>query len=201
MVSAYVDRQVNWIWGRSDRAGVLANLRRAVNLTPGDAVSTWGIEFGTFPEKLLGQGDRPSKAESAVHAALTLYAIHQQSHHSTPMHHPGRSLAAAVRVLALQLSPDNRVPEQPPHRFTALATAGSQAELLNHARGLIRQLGTSKPPIPLDYGQLAADLYSIQYSSSAPGVRLRWAREFAFTPPAATSDHQDQRTDQPNGGK
>jgi CRISPR system Cascade subunit CasB len=53
-----------------------------------------------MPDGLVGKGEEPSPGEWAAHAALTLYAIHQQSQ-TIPMHQRGREhgLGQAIRQL------------------------------------------------------------------------------------------------------
>ena len=61
-------------------------------------------------------------------------------------------------------------------RFNAFATARSMPECLHHLRGLIQLLRSED--IPLDYVELAGDLYEFQTPDGAARVRLRWGQDF-----------------------
>lgn len=160
--------------GDGPTKATLAKLRRRVGQPLAADLELWGLVFDGFPESELGRGDLPSPAEEAAYAAMTLFAVHQQSKFE-PMHVSGVGLGAAVRGLA---SPDGAEGEShpPPHRFTALATADTFADTLHHARGLVQQLRAAS--IGVDYGRLAEDLAALQDLDRADSVRLSWAREF-----------------------
>ena len=94
---------------------------------------------------------------------LTLYAVHQQGN-DRPMNCPGNTLGRAVRQLAERNSAGQDWTEASVlRRFNALATAEEITEISHHLRGMIRLLSAAKDGgIPLDYPQLAADLYELQ---------------------------------------
>lgn len=150
-----------------------ARLRRALSASPGSEPTVWADTVGALPISLLGHSDAPSQAERAVHAAVCLYALHQQSQ-SVSMHQEGQGLGRAVRRLRRARTDDE---ETSPvlRRFHALATATSYEETLHHLRGLIALLRSES--IPLDYGRLAVDLRRLQRPTAAGGVRLVWGRD------------------------
>ena len=155
----------------------LANLRRGIGKAPGDLPELWGLLFRDFPEELMSSTGEPTWAEWAVSGALTLYALHQQgAQRSMPA--DGQRLGMAIWWLARndadQLKTDRLKAVQ--RRFNAFATARSMPECLHHLRGLI-QLLRSKD-IPLDYVELAGDLYEFQTPDGAARVRLRWGQDF-----------------------
>ncbi|MDR2372810.1 MAG: type I-E CRISPR-associated protein Cse2/CasB [Bifidobacteriaceae bacterium] len=199
----FVSRKVDWLWSlpQSDRRAALANLRRALSQPPGDSPATWEVEFGGMPPGLAGWGDSPSQAEAAVHGALTLYATHQQSHNDVSVHQPKVSLGAAVARLAARDRAVDSPADRPPDRFAALVTADTLSEQLHHARGLIQQLRSSEPLIRLDYGLLAADLDALQRPSTAHGVRVRWARDFAHDSWASKADDKQSTNQTTDGGQ
>lgn len=155
-------------------------MRRAVAKEPGAVPETWELEFDGMPDCLVGRGQDPSAGELAVHGALTLYALHQQSQ-TEAMHVSGKehSLGAAVRMLTIKNSAkyDNLKPGELPRRFAAMVTAQSMSETTHYARQLVKQLRSTS--IPLDYGLLAQQLYDLQNPRCADGVRLSWGRHFA----------------------
>ncbi len=159
----------------------LAQLRRGVGRVPGSVPETWpwtmdGLE-GT------ANSDRPSPEETAVHHALTLFAVHQQSR-DTSMNEPGRAFGRAIRLLADGWGTDRAIQESPVYRrFTAVATAGGFSELIVHARGLIGQLRAEK--IGFAYPAFAGDLCDLATNWASAEVRRRWSRDFYARPTAA----------------
>lgn len=161
--------QAHYLAGRSSGVSQLAALRRAAMLPVGADPRTWELTVaGVSPS---ARDDDPTTDEQAVHAALTLYAIHQQSR-AQPMHRRGIGLGAAVRALGRVTGTEDAVRR----RFEALGTAATFPELLHHARGLVRQLRSAG--IALDYARLATDLRDWQDSARTSTTRLRWGREY-----------------------
>lgn len=164
----------------SSAAGSLAMLRRAISEPPGATPAVWGVEFEGMPKSLAGWRDEPSAGEWAVHAALTLYAVHQQSN-SARMHQVGEeySLGGSVRRMVLENPTRYASLEegQLPRRLSAMVTAESMEEILHYARQIVRMLRVSA--IPLDYGRLARDLFDVQSLDRVNSVRLRWGRGYA----------------------
>ncbi|MCU1613185.1 MAG: hypothetical protein JWO98_725 [Frankiales bacterium] len=171
-----VDDRVRDLQGRyrrNESSGVsdLAALRRASTASPGSDPRVWELTVAGL-DVPSGTSDEPTDEERAAHAALTLYAIHQQSQ-TASMHRAGYGLGRSVRALVL---PDRSNENAVRRRFEALGSANTFAELMEHARGLVRQLRSAD--VPLDYGRLADDLAMLQDPAAAAGVRLRWGREY-----------------------
>jgi CRISPR system Cascade subunit CasB len=172
--------QRGYLANRSDAVAALARLRRGVGKPAGSVLDI--VEYTHAEEFLHGWDDRddgsgddisPSYAENAAHVTVTLYAVHQQSQRNA-MHVPGRRFGTSVRRIAPDPRPDGPVAR----RFAALGTADTFAELSHHLRGLVQLMRAER--IPLDYGQLARDLWLWQMPDRAPRVRLRWGRDFHF---------------------
>jgi CRISPR system Cascade subunit CasB len=163
---------------RNTSGGVsdLAALRRAATESPGADPRVWELTLAGLPVE-PGAGDEPTDTERAVHAAMTLYAVHQQSQ-AAPMHRGGYGMGRSVRLLGERTNAKDAVRR----RFEALGTAATFAELMQHSRGLVRQLRSAA--IPLDYGQFADDLVALQSPAGADGVRLRWGRDYHRARPA-----------------
>lgn len=179
VTSKVVLLQAGYLRDDSAAAASLAKLRRAVGAQPGADPGIWSILFDGLPPSLAGRTDEPSRAERAIHAALTLYAIHQQSR-QLPMHRDRRSLGLAAGDLARTRAADRLGgPDIDPgvlRRFQALGTASTLTETLYHARALITQLRSSD--VSLDYGRLAVDLLRLQQPGAGDGIRLSWGRDF-----------------------
>lgn len=170
--------QAEYLAGVSSAGASLARLRRAVSGEPGADPSIWDETIGGLPSQFLGGDLTVSTEERAVHAALTLYATHQQSKQEK-MHRRGISFGAASGKLGYAVSgtPGARSPAVL-RRFQALSTASSFGESLVHARGLIGQFRSEG--IALDYGRMAVDLARLQDPRSADQVRLEWGRAYYF---------------------
>jgi CRISPR system Cascade subunit CasB len=171
------DLQRRYLGAQRSSAAVatLAHLRRGLGKAPGEVPEIWDITVEGIPRP--GHGDDPSAQEHAAHAALTLYAAHQQSR-TVPMHVRGRSLGTAVRSLARSqdATGDAEREKAVRRRFDAVATATSFEEITYHLRGLISQLRSAD--IALDYGLLADDLEQMQRPQGLKAVRLRWGRAY-----------------------
>ena len=169
---------------KSRRArGELAALRRGVSRSPGELPEIWELTRVEVPD---GAGDAPTWEEIAVHTAMTLYAVHQQSR-TEHMFSPGVGLGSAARRLIG--SPDEENPSARA-RFNALVTSTTVAELRHHLRSFVSLLRARG--IALDHAMLADDVLRFQQPGGAKQVRLTWARQYyslpTETPPAADAD-------------
>lgn len=176
---------------RATAARDLAELRRV----PVDATS---IDFGTllatmdgFPPSLVGRGDEIGRAERAAHAALVLFALHQQSQRS-PVHVSPKSETVTGSVTlghaASRLARSGAdLDEGVLRRFKAVAGAATVDEALYHLGAFVALLRSASPPISLDYGQLAADIDDLHSMRGRERVQLSWARAFHAVPVEATA--------------
>lgn len=167
-------------------AAQLARLRREVAASPGADPFIWQLLFEKWPSELAVRGDDVTSAETSAHTALCLYAIHQQSERTHPMHVVGRTLGGAVARLA---RPAGEEEQRVRRRFNALATAATLGEIVHHSKGLITQLRSAD--IPLDYGRFAADLFLLQSPAHADAVRRQWGRDYYRDQPPATGPAGD----------
>lgn len=189
LVDSRVARLQDAITGGADAPwarAVLAGLRSAVRREPGSVSEVW--EWTSVPVDEHAP-DAPTREEWAVHAALCLYALHQQGR-SDPMHRPGQGLGQAVRLLA---GTDSDLDSPVRRRFAKVVTATSIDECLHHLRGLVTQFRSAQPPIGLDYAMLADDLVRLQQPGGASSVRLRWSRQYYHVVSTA-SDHESDRS-------
>lgn len=199
VAGSHVDAQVRRLQEgvlRQDSGSVamLAHLRHAAGKPPGSVADIWPV---TVADILAGPnaGDDPTLGEIAVHVAMTLYAVHQQSV-PTRMHQRGQGLGRALR----SLRPPDAETDPVRRRFQAVGTADSLEELVHHARGLVRLLRAGQKA--QDYGLLADQLHAWQQGDEVR-VRLQWARDFYRTetaptsPPPASPPPSDQPTTAP----
>ena len=158
---------------KSRRArGELAALRRGVSRSPGELPEIWELTRVEVPD---GAGDAPTWEEIAVHTAMTLYAVHQQSR-TEPMFRPSVGLGSAAHDLV------GRDEENPSARarFNALVTSTTVAELRHHLRGFVSLLRARG--FALDHAMLADDVLRFQQPGGAKQVRLTWARQYYSLP-------------------
>ncbi|MEV5451503.1 type I-E CRISPR-associated protein Cse2/CasB [Streptomyces sp. NPDC052535] len=175
--------QEGYLKDRSHAVGALARLRRGAGREAGETPNLWSL-IDTDPLHTTAEGARPLGeqelvcAENALHAALTLWAFHQQSR-GVPMHRrhtrerPG-GLGAAVRRLMPADGPDAPVLK----RLVRAGTAPDLATLIQRLRDIVALLRSAKTPIPLDYALLAGQLYLWQWPDGPAAVRRRWGRSF-----------------------
>ena len=159
---------------KSRRArGELAALRRGVSRSPGELPEIWELIRVEVPD---GAGDAPTWEEIAVHTAMTLYAVHQQSR-TEPMFSPGVGLGSAARRL---IGPPDEENPSARARFNALVTSTTVAELRHHLRSFVSLLRARG--IALDHAMLADDVLRFQQPGGAKQVRLTWARQYYSLP-------------------
>lgn len=156
----------------------LAQLRQGLGKKPGEVPETWGLLLEGMPAVLQGNKDIPSPAENAVFTALTLYGSHMQSADSN-MHvrqEEWYSLGTSLRKLVKESEDEQRIVR----RLKAAAGTKSLTELSVHLRSLISLLRAES--IPLDYVELARNLYYFQFPKYRSDVCLGWARAFYRSP-------------------
>ena len=193
-----VNRRIQRLWALPDnqRRAELAKLRRGIGQRPGALPELWGAFLQDMPERFCSV-DGPSHAEWAVYLALTLYAMHQQGNDTVCMSRPGNTLGRAVRRLAVQNTAAGQdwTESSVLRRFNALATAEEITEISHHLRGMIQLLRAAKDgSIPLDYPQLAADLYRLQCDDPQvpANVRLRWGQDLYRNEQPEASEMQEK---------
>lgn len=155
----------------------LARLRRAAGKSPGEDPAAWA-ETLDLVDDLGTDTAEPTAEEWAVHLALTLYSLHQQSQRDHHMHVRGPSLGRAARELA-EAKGGDEASSAVLRRFHMLGTAATLPEVAHHARGLVAQLRSEG--IALDYGLLTDHLVKLQNPRTAPSVRLAWGRDYYRT--------------------
>lgn len=158
--------------------GQLANLRRGAGKSPGEDPRVWGILFSELPEEMLGMDGIPSREEWAIHTALTLYAVHQQSNDPKKqnMNQKGISLGDAASKLVTADGGNDDARERIARRFHQVVLAQDIRTMVYYLRSFIQLLRTEG--IALDYPRLAKDLYIYQNPAGISSVRLQWGQDF-----------------------
>ncbi|SIO89888.1 type I-E CRISPR-associated protein Cse2/CasB [Nocardiopsis sp. JB363] len=188
-VGKAVDERIRRLQGgylRDESAAVatLAKIRRGAGKTIEEVPELVGLTIDhDFYETFDVHDPRTPDAESAVHEALTLYALHQQSKREAGMHKRGREFGSAVR----RLMPAGDIDEPLRKRFVQAQTASSRSTRLDRLRGIVQLLRTED--VPLDYGLLADQLFDSHTPAGAERVRRTWGRGFqAYRPERSTGD-------------
>ncbi|MEV4788188.1 type I-E CRISPR-associated protein Cse2/CasB [Streptomyces tuirus] len=163
----------------------LARLRRGAGRDAAEMPDLWSLvdtgplyQAGAEGLRPLSQGEL-SRAEDALYAALTLFALHQQSR-GARMHRPHTrtrptGLGAAVR----RLMPPSEIDEPVRKRLVRAGTAPDLVSLAQRLRDIVVLL--RRADVPLDYGLLAGQLYAWQWPDGPGAVRREWGRSFHQT--------------------
>lgn len=155
---------------------VLAELRRAVGKPVEDCLDL--LVYVADPKAPTAPGspadDDPTPSERAGLAALSLYALHQQSK-SVRMHRDRDDFGFGGACGYIK-GPAGAENPGVVRRFRALSTSSSLEELTHHARGLVQLM--RRVDVGFDYGRFAADLLLFQIPERRDGVLLRWGRDF-----------------------
>ena len=170
--------QNRYLHNEAQARGQMAALRGAIAREPGEVPEVWELTQVKVPDNA---GDAPTWEEIAVHTAMTLYAVHQQSR-TAPMFRPGVGLGRAAREL---VGWDEENPSAQ-KRFNALVTSTTVAELRHHLRGFVSLLRARD--IALDHAMLADSITRFQRPNGAKQVRLAWARQYYSLSPAGDAD-------------
>ncbi|WP_405613225.1 type I-E CRISPR-associated protein Cse2/CasB [Streptomyces sp. NBC_00076] len=188
--------QQGYLKDQAHAVAALARLRRGAGRKYEQVPDLWGLaDTSPLHEKPQNGGRAPSedeltRAEDAVHVALTLWALHQQSR-GTAMHLRDRrekptGLGAAVRGLM----PKDEITEPVRKRLVRAGTAPDLPSLAQRLRDLVLLLRGED--IALDYALLAEQLYRWQQPGGQDAVRRAWGRSFhAYRAPDDEHDPED----------
>ena len=185
-----------WYWDSFDpkttRAGSdMAKIRRGMGRAAGDVPEMWPYYQVVIPDHAAAAGTRRTPELDAEHAALTLFAVHQQSQ-STPMHKDKEHIGTALLKLrgSKQFAAN---PQALDERVNAAATASSVTELVHHLKGLVTLLRGQQ--LPFDYTLLVHDLADWRWASSRTRIRRQWgAHYFAWN----RADDEDNPEPEPD---
>jgi CRISPR system Cascade subunit CasB len=162
--------------GNLDRA-VLAGLRNATNLTSPQAQVVWPVLMANLDQAALSRTGEPTHAETAVFTALKFYAQHQQGNAQRVFGSVRDETGISLFTAAARLShvPDNQT--RIDNRMKQLLKVTNTSSAINALAHLVDIVKSGQQPI--DYAQLAEDLYWFQDSfEQANRVRLRWGQTY-----------------------
>jgi CRISPR system Cascade subunit CasB len=181
-IYGFVSGKINQLLNNENESYVrasLAKLRRGVGKNPGALPHPWDFTIDGLPEIIKNETcEGPSYAIWAIHLAMTLFALHQQGndYQKDPMHVPDKKAAfgRAVRLLVNARGEDTE--EAIKRRFNAVITSNGSEELAYHLRNMVQILRSEG--IPLNYPQIAEDIYKFHFTDLRDNIRLKWGREF-----------------------
>ncbi|MFJ4879385.1 type I-E CRISPR-associated protein Cse1/CasA [Streptomyces sp. NPDC088745] len=179
--------QSGYLRDDSVSVGARARLSRGAGKTFGQVIDLLGlVDTSALYDAPAGGGHALreadlSAAEDAVHTALTLWALHQQSRGSG-MHRRDSSrgsragLGAAVRRLMKPGEVDQTILK----RLVRAGSAPDTEALSVRLREIVLLLREAE--VPLDYGLLAGQLFQWQQPGGRDLVRREWGRSFQSAP-------------------
>lgn len=205
----------------SAAVATLARLRRGAGRRAHEVPDLWGVtglddllERLDAPEWEEAKGVNLTWAEEALQLAVTLWALHQQSHRDMDMHVSGYGLGRAVRTLMSAKVRSGQVASQqaagdtaspPPsalemneplrRRFVRVSTAAALPALGERLREIVMLLRGAD--IPLDYARLAGEIYRWQSPAGRAEVHRSWGRDFHLARPRG--DRSRAETPAPSG--
>lgn len=193
--------QPGYLADQAKAVAALARLRRGAGQKPESCPDLWGL-VDTSPLHAVREDARElsepelERAENALHTALTLWALHQQSRRDAGMHEPGsrgrpRGVGAAVRRM---MKPDE-IDDSLRKRLVRLGTAPDLPTLAQRLRDIVLLLRRER--LPLDYALLAGQLYTWQWPDGPDRVRREWGRSFHARQVGEPIDGQDSAGDVP----
>ncbi|AOT61734.1 type I-E CRISPR-associated protein Cse2/CasB [Streptomyces rubrolavendulae] len=182
-------------WGL-DHLETLAELREEQRTTESEEPGGTGPAPSYFVSSAhMRYREQEQREDTAVHIAVTLWALHQQSLREEPMHRAQWSLGRSVRRLAhgrtgardheesyggLSAAPAaERVEEASEtvrQRFVRIGGASDTEVLATRLREMVLLLRSAR--IPLDYALLADQLLLWQDENRRDEVRRAWGRDF-----------------------
>ena len=106
LLQTYAYKRLAWVLYHTQEnecKRILAQLRRDIGRVAGDNPFLWNVFLDSMPKELQSNSMEPSRAEYAIHTALTLFAFHQQGKDPKkhPMHKSGINLGTSVARLVV----------------------------------------------------------------------------------------------------
>lgn len=185
-----------------DTKADLAILRSFAGKRPFDSIKPWPILLNGDEDQVnlilsnyqYGRNNRLyglSCGQVALYHSLIFFALHQQGISDKSMHKPGVTMGSALKNLVYNKisdpeQGDDSIAESIENKkkkiYNRLISLSGKKDLfmqMNAIRGLIDLLHTNK--IPVDYSQLAEDLFNIQFPKNKDSVLIRWINDFNRT--------------------
>lgn len=174
--------------GDTDKASLSA-LRSATTIDGYRAQKVWPVFLSNLDEKWLSKNGKATREETAIFAAVRMYALHQQAsdfcvfsrrNYSDKKDDEknGRELFESLNWL--KQGTDSH--EALDRRVQALLGTNNYNAVIDQLVHLMQIIKSKKTGIQIDYARLAGDLYKFQFGyRQANEVRLRWGEQYYRT--------------------
>lgn len=176
--------------GDTDKASLSA-LRSAATIDGYRAQKVWPVFLSNLDEQWLSKNGKATREESAIFAAVRMYALHQQASDACVfsrrnysdkkdekkknVEKNGRELFEALNWL--KQGTDSH--EALDRRVQALLGTNNYNAVIDQLVHLMQIIKSKKTGIQIDYARLAGDLYKFQFGyRQANEVRLRWGEQY-----------------------
>lgn len=176
--------------GDTDKASLSA-LRSAATIDGYRAQKVWPVFLSNLDEQWLSKNGKATREESAIFAAVRMYALHQQASDACvfsrrnysdkkdekkkDVEKIGRELFEALNWL--KQGTDSH--EALDRRVQALLGTNNYNAVIDQLVHLMQIIKSKKTGIQIDYARLAGDLYKFQFGyRQANEVRLRWGEQY-----------------------
>ena len=176
--------------GDTDKASLSA-LRSATTIDGYRAQKVWPVFLSNLDEQWLSKNGKATREETAIFAAVRMYALHQQASDSCvfsrrdysnqkdekkkDVEKNGRELFEALNWL--KQGTDSH--EALDRRVQALLGTNNFTAVIDQLVHLMQIIKSKKTGIQIDYARLAGDLYKFQFGyRQANEVRLRWGEQY-----------------------
>ncbi|MFC8247904.1 type I-E CRISPR-associated protein Cse2/CasB [Streptomyces chartreusis] len=189
-------RQEGYLRDIPKDVAALARLRRGAGKKAAEVPDLWDL-IDTSPLHAQAEGQRHlsemelGHAEEAMHTALTLWALHQQSRAARMHCATSRAWSTGLGASVRRLMPVGEIDEPVRKRLVRAGTAPDLTMLAQRLRDLVVLL--RRADIPLDYALLAGQLYTFQWPDGPATVRREWGRSFHAR--RHTAEHDTPRAD------
>lgn len=171
--------------GDTDKASLSA-LRSVTTIDGYRAQKVWPVFLSNLDEKWLSKNGKATREETAIFAAVRMYALHQQASDSCVFSRRnysdkkddeknGRELFESLNWL--KQGTDSH--EALDRRVQALLGTNNYNAVIDQLVHLMQIIKSKKTGIQIDYARLAGDLYKFQFGyRQANEVRLRWGEQY-----------------------
>lgn len=171
--------------GDTDKASLSA-LRSATTIDGYRAQKVWPVFLSNLDEKWLSKNGKATREETAIFAAVRMYALHQQAsdfcvfsrrNYSDKKDDEknGRELFESLNLL--KQGTDSH--EALDRRVQALLGTNNYNAVIDQLVHFMQIIKSKKTGIQIDYARLAGDLYKFQFGyRQANEVRLRWGEQY-----------------------
>lgn len=187
-ITVPVGRILRQLYGNGNlNKAVLASARHAASMTSPQAQAVWPVIMSELPQPLLSRNGEPTYAETATYTAIRLYAIQQQGIETcvyAPAYSKSTEEAEGMTVFSalagLRQNEDTKTALD--RRVQTVLGTTNVDSVINSLNHLVAILKSNQRSHPIDYAQLANDLFYFQMSyEQATRVRLNWGRQYFYS--------------------